>query len=121
MNYIHNIEELAPLLNNTKKCELVKHLKKNYTENIHYIIEKNNISTLKGGRPKTNYMLTKKTHELLKNSYNFRNRYIVYASDNINVVNNFAMCIENQTIGFIENSFSLLLFITFHQSIIVRF
>jgi hypothetical protein len=106
MNYIHNIEELVPLLNNTKKCKLVGNLTKNYIENIHYIIEKTNISSVKGGRPKTNYMLTKKTYELLKNSYNFRNRYIVNASDNINVVNNFAMCIENQTIGFIENSFN---------------
>ena len=103
MNYIHNIEELVPLLN-TRKVKLVENLTKNYKENIHYIIEKSNVST--GGRPKTNYMLTKKTYGLLKNSYNFRNRYIVNISDNINVVNNFAMCIENQTIGFIENSFN---------------
>ena len=105
MTYKYNIEDLVPILN-TLKAKLVSNLTKNYTENIHYIIEKSSITTVKGGRPKINYMLTEKAFELLKNSYNFRNRYIVNIADNINVVNNLAMCIENQTIGFIKNSFN---------------
>lgn len=104
MNYNHNIEDLILSLN-TSKCKLAEHLKKNYKENIHYIIEQSNIRGVKGGRPKINYLVTEKTFELLKNSYNLRSRYIVNLSENINNVNNIAMCIENQTIGFIENSF----------------
>ena len=49
-------------------------------------------------------MLTDEAFELLKNSYNLRNRYIVEINDNIKCVN-IGMCIENQTIGFIENSY----------------
>ena len=49
-------------------------------------------------------MLTEETFELFKNSYNFRNRYIVEINDKIKCVN-IGMCVENQTIGFIENSF----------------
>jgi very-short-patch-repair endonuclease len=50
-------------------------------------------------------MLTEETFDLLKNTYNFRNRYIADASTNIKIVSPFAMCIENQTIGFIANAF----------------
>ena len=50
-------------------------------------------------------MLTEETFELFKNSYNFRNRYIVEINDKIKCVN-LGMCVENQTIGFIENSFT---------------
>ena len=104
-DFIYNIETLVPELN-TLKHKLVENLTKNYKENIHYIVKKSKISTKKGGRPKINYLITEKSYELLKSSYNFRNRYIVNTGDNINIVNNFAMCIENQTIGFIENSYS---------------
>ena len=51
------------------------------------------------------YMLTEEAFELFKSSYNLRNRYIVELNDKIKCINNYAMCIENQTIGFIENSF----------------
>ena len=50
-------------------------------------------------------MLTEYTFELLKNSYNLRNKYITNISENVKCIN-IGMCIENQTIGFIENSFS---------------
>jgi very-short-patch-repair endonuclease len=102
MDYKYNIEELLPLLN-TRKDILLRNLIKNYTENTHYIITK--LDYKKNGRPKINYMLTEKAFELLKNSFNFRNRYIVNIADNITCTNNIAMCIENQTIGFIVNSF----------------
>ena len=49
-------------------------------------------------------MLTEESFELLKNSYNLRNRYIVEVTDNVKYIN-IGMCIENQTIGFIKNSF----------------
>jgi len=50
-------------------------------------------------------MLTDEAFELLKNSYNLRNRYITDISNNIKQVK-LCMCIENQTIGFIENTYN---------------
>ena len=52
------------------------------------------------------YMLTEHAFQLLKNSFNLRNRYIVNINDNVKCVN-IGMCIENQTIGFIENAYSV--------------
>ena len=103
--YTHNLEELVIYLS-CQKGEIARHLKKNYKENIHYIIENNKHNLIKknGGQNKIDYLLTKDAFELLKNSYNLRNRYIVNVSDNVKQIN-LCMCIENQTIGFIENSF----------------
>ena len=103
--YTRNVEELTVYLA-CQKGEITRHLKKNYKENIHFIIENNkpNIIKQNGGQNKINYLLTEYAFELLKNSYNLRNRYIVNVNDNIKQIN-VCMCIENQTIGFIENSF----------------
>jgi very-short-patch-repair endonuclease len=104
--YTRNVEELLYL--SKSKCKLVHNLKKNYKENIHYIIEKNNYNNnnikKNGGHNKINYLLTEEAFELLKNSYNLRNKYIVNVNDNVKQIN-LCMCIENQTIGFIENSY----------------
>lgn len=105
--YTRNLEELLDL--SIQKANLVRHLKKNYKENIHYIINKTYINkTGSGGHNKTTYLLTEEVFELLKNSYNLRNRYIVDINDNVKQVN-ICMCIENQTIGFIENSYKNIL------------
>jgi very-short-patch-repair endonuclease len=61
-----------------------------------------------GGQNKMVFMLTEEAFELLKDSYNLRNRYIVEINDNIKCVN-IGMCIENQTIGFIENAYGNIL------------
>jgi hypothetical protein len=58
-----------------------------------------------GGQNRIIYMLTEEAFELFKNSFNFRNKYLVAASEQIQVVK-FPMCIEGQTIGFIENAYS---------------
>jgi very-short-patch-repair endonuclease len=90
-----------------KKVHLTKHLQKNYKENVHYITQKvTHCQTKKGsgGHNKKIFLLTETAFELLKNSYNLRNRYIVNVSDTVKSVN-IGMCVENQTIGFIENSF----------------
>ena len=57
-----------------------------------------------GGHNKITFMLTEFAYELLQNSFNLRNRYIVNMSENFKCIN-IGMCIENQTIGFIANSF----------------
>jgi len=101
--FTRNIDELLHL---SSKNLIVRHLKKNYKENIHYIIDKCKPKDKQyGGQNKIEYYLTEEAFELLKNTYNLRNRYIVSVSDNVKQINAICMCIENQTIGFIENSF----------------
>lgn len=106
--FVRNLEELLYLT--SQKVHLVKHLSKNYKENIHYIIERNKFKTIKqnGGQNKITFLLTEETFELLKNSFNLRNRYIVELNENIKQIN-IGMCVENQTIGFISNAYSNML------------
>jgi very-short-patch-repair endonuclease len=103
-------KDLDDLLYLTKqKTNIVDHLKKNYRENIHYIVEKASLKEKQyGGHNKIAYKLTEEAFELLKNTFNLRNRYIVNLSDQMKYVN-IGMCIENQTIGFIENSYNNIL------------
>ena len=92
----------------TQKHNLRLHLEKNYRDNIHYIKSPLKVvdATKKqnGGQNRIVYMLTEEAFELFKNSFNFRNKYIVAASEKAHVVR-FSMCIEGQTIGFIENTY----------------
>lgn len=110
--FTHNLDELLYL--STQKVNLTEHLKKNYREHVHYIMS--NIKPIKqyggqntikqnGGQNKIVFMLTQNAYDLFKNSYNLRNRYIVELSDSVKQVN-VGMCVENQTIGFIENSYN---------------
>ena len=104
-NFTRNLDELLYLTK--QKVNIVRYLIKNYRENIHYIIEKNvenKCKHKKGGHNKIHYLLTEDAFELLKNSFNLRNRYIVDINDNVKQVN-LCMPIENQTIGFIENAY----------------
>jgi hypothetical protein len=103
--FTRDLDELLYLSNN-KKVNLTRYLKKNYRENIHYTIEKGKYKDRGnyGGQNKISFMLTESAFELLKNSYNLRNRYIVDISDTVKCIN-VGMCIENQTIGFIENTY----------------
>jgi very-short-patch-repair endonuclease len=92
----------------TSKYNLIRHLDRNYRDNIHYIKSPLKVvdATKKqnGGQNRIVYMLTEEAFELFKNSFNFRNKYIVAASEKAHVVR-FSMCIEGQTIGFIENTY----------------
>ena len=103
MTFVRNIEELVEKLY-TKKEKIVHHLKKNYKENTHYIIDNGSKNvTSRGGNNRIDYFLTKDCFDLICNSYNMRNRYIQTIGSSIKCVN-IAMSIENSTIGFIENS-----------------
>ena len=91
----------------TSKYNLIRHLERNYQENIHYIkypVTADGKLNKHGGQNKILYMLTEVAFELFKNSFNFGNKYIVTASEQIQVVK-FPMCIEGPTIGFIENAY----------------
>ena len=92
----------------TSKYNLIRHLERNYRENIHYTRSElkvvNETKKQNGGQNRIVYMLTEEAFELFKNSFNFRNKYIVAASQQVQVVK-FPMCIEGQTVGFIENAY----------------
>ena len=102
--FINDIAELE-IYFSTQKVNLVKFLKNNFRADIHYIIQRNLFFGLKknGGRNKINYMLTNETLELVKNTFNLKNRYVTRIGDSryLNII----MSLENQTIGFIANSF----------------
>jgi len=51
--FVKNLEDLLYLSN--KKVTLVKHLQKNYRENVHYIIQKDNFKNIKKTAVKTKY------------------------------------------------------------------
>lgn len=104
MAFVKDIE-LLMIKFNAQKMVLVRYVTKNFIENKHYTIEKNNVEKkTHGGNNKITYLLTEECFELISNSYNMRNRYITSVSSNIKCVN-VAMCIENSTVGFIANSF----------------
>ena len=102
--FIKNLDELLFLLNK-KKHSITEYIEKNFKENINFIKKKNTLKTNhRGGHNKINYMLTEKAFELVKNTYNLKHRYLTKINDNILHIN-IIMSNENQTIGFIENSF----------------
>jgi very-short-patch-repair endonuclease len=101
--FTRNVDELIAELN-TAKQHLTRYIKNNYKLNVHYIVNPSDKTGKHGGHNRLIYLLTDDVYNLLKNTYNMRNRYIVDIKDNIKCVN-IGMCIENQTIGFIENSF----------------
>ena len=101
--FTRNVDTLINELN-TAKQHLTRYIKNNYKLNVHYIVTPSDKTGKRGGHNRVIYLLTDDIYNLLKNTYNMRNRYIVDINDNIKCVN-IGMCIENQTIGFIENSF----------------
>lgn len=101
--FSENLEDLL-ILFSSQKINITRFVEKNFRENIHFIKIKNSIKfSYRGGHNKINYMLTKSTFELAKNTFNLQNRYISKFGDTQHV--NIIMSLENQTIGFIENSF----------------
>jgi very-short-patch-repair endonuclease len=104
--FIKSLDELSDIFKDSQKIKIVEFLKNNFKENVHYIKEKvnNNKKEGRGGHNKINYLLTNKTFELVKSSFNLKHRYLTKINDNCNHVN-IVMSLENQTIGFIENSF----------------
>ena len=65
--FTKNLDELLYL--SKQKHHITTNLKKNYRENIHYIIEKNKKQGGHGGQNKQIFMLTEQAFELLKNSF----------------------------------------------------
>lgn len=103
--FTKNIEELVVLFN-TQKVNLTTFVKKNFKEGIHFIETKRSEKLNHRGGQNCIYMwLSEESFNLVKNTYNLKNRYIKKINENCENVN-IVMAIETQTIGFIENSFS---------------
>ena len=106
-SFTRDLEELVCHFK-SQKVHLTLHLEKNYRVNIHYTKSPLTVVTetkkQNGGHNRIVYMLTEEAFELLKNSFKLRRKYIVDVSDNVKCVK-FPMCIEAQTIGFIENAY----------------
>ena len=90
----------------SRKYNITTFLKKNFKENIHYIlkpIEKSTDSPFRGGLNKIEYFLTRETYELVKTSFNMKHKYVPLYNGTTQVRT--IMSLENQTIGFIQNTF----------------
>lgn len=95
-------DDLMPMFNSHKK-NLTDFIKKNFLLNKHYIMKPYGIKK-KGGQNKIKYLLTEECFNLVKNTFNLKHKYLTKINDNVSHVN-ILMSLENQTIGFIENSF----------------
>lgn len=106
IEFTKNLDELLNIFKDSQKIRVVEFLKNNFKENVHYIKDKENNNKKEGrwGHNKINYLLTETTFELVKNSFNLKHRYLSKINDNVGHLN-LLMSLENQTIGFIENSF----------------
>lgn len=104
MAFVVDMEDLVELLC-AKKYHILRYVKTNFIENFHYMKDTTfkNERQGRGGQNRDSYLLSEECFELVKNSYNLRNRYISSISSNVKCVN-IAMCIENSTIGFIVNT-----------------
>lgn len=99
MEFNKNLENLCTYFSSRKdhlKTFLIKHFKQDED----YIISKEKPKGSYGGRNKEVILLNSKTFELIKNSYNLKNRYITKVDNNIQ--NPFLTNIESNTIGFIQ-------------------
>lgn len=97
MEFNKNLDDLST---NANKGNLKTFLLKHFKQNIDFTIskEESNIIKGRGGKNKETILLNDKTFELIKNSYNLKNRYMT----NINSQNPFLTNIESNTLGFIE-------------------
>jgi very-short-patch-repair endonuclease len=103
--FTKNIDECVSLFN-SQKVHLTTFVKKNFKEGVHFIETKQTENlNQRGGHNRIHMFLTDETFNLVKNTYNLKNRYIKQINENCGHVN-VVMAIETQTIGFIENSLS---------------
>ena len=84
MEFTTDIEMLAECLK-TKKHNILRFLKKNFKENIHYKKDglHARIELKRGGSNRERILVTEKCCELVKNTYDIRNKYVSEFDDNI--------------------------------------
>ncbi len=100
--FTKNLEELLPFFESYKH-KIVEFVKNNFTQNIDYFIKKvnNDKKEGRGGHNKIDYLLTEKTFELTKNTYNLKHKYVPNLLNNLDTM----MSIESRTVGWVENSY----------------
>lgn len=100
--FTKNLEEIK---SDSTNENILRFVKKNFKENIHYIIRKAHLTKIgRGGHNKIDCLLTEECFNLVKNTFNLKHKYLTKINDNATHIN-ILMSLENQTIGFIENSF----------------
>jgi hypothetical protein len=66
--FTKNLDDLQKIFPNTKKYNITEFMKKNFKENIHFIIKQNvktnRVDENRGGHNKIDYMFTEETFEL---------------------------------------------------------
>lgn len=96
-----NLEDCLQDVEAGRKDHLVRFLRKNFKEGVHYI---SRIAVYEGlGRRRVEYLLTRDARELITNTYNLKNRYVTRVGSLTQVRT--IMSLENQTIGFIMTAF----------------
>jgi len=102
--FVKDIEEFLLLFKTQKGC-LIRYLNKYFKENVHFIKKKDYpLKRKRGGSNKEIYLLTNQCFDLFKDTYNLKHRYLTKIVGNFQIFNPI-MTIENQTIGWIENSY----------------
>ncbi len=100
--FTKNLEDLLTLFDSYKH-NIVKFIKNNFKENKDYIIKKahNSKKDGRGGHNKINFLLTDKTFELTKHTFNLKHKYVPNLLENMDTM----MSLESRTVGWIENSY----------------
>lgn len=105
INYDAFTKNLEEIKSYSSKDHILRFVKKNLKENVHYIVRKANLTKIgRGGHNKIDCLLTEECFNLVKNTFNLKHKYLTKINDNATHIN-ILMSLENQTIGFIENSF----------------
>jgi len=97
MEFNKNLDDLSVYFN-TRKDTLKVYLLKHFKQDLDFTIFNIKSNNIKGGRPKETILLNHNTFELIKNSYNLKNRYMT----NIKSENPFLTNIESNTLGFMQ-------------------
>ena len=90
-----------------RKDNVTNYIKKHFVLNQDFVElpQPPSVPKNRGGSNKVTYLMTSKTYDLLKSSYNLKHKYMPLLQ-NLNQVSTIVMSLENQTIGFIHNTFS---------------
>lgn len=101
-DFCKNVTELASLLG-TRKDHVLRFIKKHFAINKDYIVKyEENITRKKwGGNNEQIILLKECVYDLVKNTYNKRNRYFTSST----TINPCILSIENATVGFIQEAF----------------
>ena len=96
--FTHNIDGLVDDLGSIKGS-VVRFIRKNFKENVHYVMSKSEQSGKYGGNNKVTTLLTADAFELCKTSFNMKHKYVPHYANVVQVRT--LMSPENQTIGYI--------------------